>query len=470
MTSCSGAVTGDDAPVERRFGGAAESLLASLPSPTHKRSFLAAVEAVLLGQSGICLSGDSEHGRAAFLDQLEAVVPATQVVMVRLDRAASPKDLQITQTAAWARCPRLAHVLVVVSDADVLRRDTLDQLNMIAGDLLLVRRRGLQLLLAGHSRLIDRLRFDRHENLLRYVETRLTLPALTPDVQRQEAAVPVTRSAAGRGASRAAATPNLARTRRWCPAWITKTSVAAAFALLAVLGLTLAIRTTAPERDTVVAAPERLASMDAPQSAIVPSATMADTHSVPVDPALPSAASLPSQRPSALDGTSPEPEPASARETAATSPNAEDTLAPTPSAPDRASSAFDQMPAVPPLIPAAPDAAPTEFASVPPALDPAPRPASVNPAPQRTLAPGRRPELGRSAGPGLLLVAERGDTLPGLYRRVYAGVSPPSFAAVLAVNRDPVQPGIRLLFPTPPGGWSVRPSGVGHHHGSAQTH
>ncbi len=68
--------------------------------------------------------------------------------------------------------------------------------------------------------------------------------------------------------------------------------------------------------------------------------------------------------------------------------------------------------------------------------------------------PGDRP--GGKAGPGLVLVAQPGDTLPGLYRRIYRGVTPPPYSEVAAGNAFSPRPGDLLIFPAPPGGWTRR--------------
>jgi energy-coupling factor transporter ATP-binding protein EcfA2 len=58
--------------------------------------------------------------------------------------------------------------------------------------------------------------------------------------------------------------------------------------------------------------------------------------------------------------------------------------------------------------------------------------------------------------PGLVLVAQAGDTLAGLYREVYSGASAPPFAVLLAANPGPIKPGSRVIFPPPPYGWASR--------------
>ncbi len=66
------------------------------------------------------------------------------------------------------------------------------------------------------------------------------------------------------------------------------------------------------------------------------------------------------------------------------------------------------------------------------------------------LVPGATPRLG---GPGLALMVKEGDTIRALYAKVYRGLTPPPYAAVLAMNRTLVKPGAILVFPEPPGGW-----------------
>ena len=398
----------------RARGATPQALLAALPSATHKKAFLVAVEAVLAGQSGICLTGGSTSDRAAFVDQLAAALPATQVVVARLGLAASPDDVHVMLEAAGRQRARLTHVLLAVSDADALRHDTLGQLNTIAG-YLLTKRQGLQLLLAGSPRLLDRLRAIQHENMLRYLEIRLKLPALTVDAPRSSVpgaeGLPA-RPSEARTVLSAERSPSLAPARSRRPDWVTGASVVAASALLAAGGLTLAIRRTAPDLGAAIAAPNRFAAIEMPQPAIAPAAVISDAPRPAVRPATRSAPPLPAQPASAMAVTSPEPAPA----LASTSP-----------------------------APAA-----IALASLAP-----------NPAPQQAPNPDTRAEASRPAGPGLMLIAAHGDTLARLYQRIYAGAPPPPFATVQAVNRGPVQPGARLLFPAPPGGWPGRASGAG---------
>ncbi len=61
-----------------------------------------------------------------------------------------------------------------------------------------------------------------------------------------------------------------------------------------------------------------------------------------------------------------------------------------------------------------------------------------------------------SPGPGLVLVAAAGDDIRVLYDKVYRGVTPPPYTAVLAANRSPVKAGTLVIFPEPPHGWLLR--------------
>jgi MSHA biogenesis protein MshM len=104
-------------------------------------------------------------------------------------------------------------------------------------------------------------------------------------------------------------------------------------------------------------------------------------------------------------------------------------------------------------------AGPTEITPtvMPPLAQPPVEPGSAR------LAPGATPRLG---GPGLALMVKEGDTIMALYAKVYRGLTPPPYAAVLAINRIPVKPGAILVFPEPPGGWrypegATRDQGVG---------
>jgi hypothetical protein len=70
-------------------------------------------------------------------------------------------------------------------------------------------------------------------------------------------------------------------------------------------------------------------------------------------------------------------------------------------------------------------------------------------------APAPAAEAEAEGGPGLLLKAKAGDTLQTLYAQVYRGTEPPAFAAVAALNPQPVRPGDILTFPEPSKGWSA---------------
>jgi MSHA biogenesis protein MshM len=59
-------------------------------------------------------------------------------------------------------------------------------------------------------------------------------------------------------------------------------------------------------------------------------------------------------------------------------------------------------------------------------------------------------------GPGLVLVAGPGDSMPGLYAKVYRGLTPPPYGSVMAANPWPVKPGSLVVFPAPPEGWTPR--------------
>jgi len=81
---------------------------------------------------------------------------------------------------------------------------------------------------------------------------------------------------------------------------------------------------------------------------------------------------------------------------------------------------------------------------------PAPVPAPTPPAAEAEPA---APDV--EGGPGLLLEAKAGETLQTLYEQVYRGAKPPAFAAVAALNPQPVRPGDILTFPEPPTGWGA---------------
>ena len=107
-----------------------------------------------------------------------------------------------------------------------------------------------------------------------------------------------------------------------------------------------------------------------------------------------------------------------------------------------------------------PSAAPplgSDFAAM--ALPPPPAPSPLlpdDPASNAALAaklvapmPGRR-------APGLVLVAQSGDTMPTLFAQVYRGLTPPPYADFVALNQGPLKPGSLVVFPTPPMGWPAR--------------
>lgn len=157
--------------------------------------------------------------------------------------------------------------------------------------------------------------------------------------------------------------------------------------------------------------------------------------------------------------------------------------APTP-VPLDAATAIDAAPALPPLQ-AASIPAPIAVAEVPPTLAarlPVPSlataptqaaaPRTVAPAiaatapiavaaiPPPTLVPvissgvvAPIPAVLRPATSGLILVAQRGDTLERLYADIYRDRHAPPFAAVQAVNPTPFKPGAVIVFPEPIGGW-----------------
>ncbi len=85
---------------------------------------------------------------------------------------------------------------------------------------------------------------------------------------------------------------------------------------------------------------------------------------------------------------------------------------------------------------------------------PAPIAPSALAIPAKPVLPVDRPPSNVGHGPGLVLIAGPRDDLPTLYQRVYQGLTPPPYAAVLAANQMPVKPGALLVFPEPPNGWT----------------
>ncbi|MBV9538110.1 MAG: hypothetical protein JOY70_04160, partial [Acidisphaera sp.] len=141
-------------------------------------------------------------------------------------------------------------------------------------------------------------------------------------------------------------------------------------------------------------------------------------------------------------------------------------------APDLSPQVPTTLAAVAPIAPGAVPVEPPEAGSARPQDAHVPMPDTVAasggaddrvaPAPPTELAamPSASPEpqslFGRRGAPGLALIAELGDTMPGLYRRVYRDVTPPPYEAVLAANPGAVHTGDLLIFPAPPGGWIAR--------------
>ncbi len=111
----------------------------------------------------------------------------------------------------------------------------------------------------------------------------------------------------------------------------------------------------------------------------------------------------------------------------------------------------------------APHAVPAVVAPAPAALassGPPPRLATLaNPAQTATtvatLVPPLRPvRTGRRmGGAGMILVAQRGDTLERLYRDLYRDRAAPPYSIIVATNPAPIKPGAIVVFPEPPGGW-----------------
>ena len=355
----------------------------------------------------------------------------------------SATDLHDDIFAAKLQRQEHAHVLVVVRDADSLRIDTLNQLELLATDVL-AGWKGIQFLLAGRPSLLNRLRDHHCDNLLTYLKTRLTLPALSPEesasyLARLVAATPakmlparaaeiILQQSAGnpglihsgletflaaRGSRGLISTPP---PRRYAAVWL-----AASVALLlgGIGGLLLLPEGGGRSPAATVASAPFETVQTAPPPPIAPGATPGQATNAPrPEPALPIT-------PTIVAGAAPE---------AAAVPSAEGPPAPPQVAEPDAASA-----------PPPPGLAETPGPPVPPETEAA-RPAIVGQA--ANLAHARAP-----AGPGLLLVARRGDTLQTLYHRIYAGVLPPPFSAVRAANPGVVRAGTRLLFPAPPHGW-----------------
>lgn len=64
------------------------------------------------------------------------------------------------------------------------------------------------------------------------------------------------------------------------------------------------------------------------------------------------------------------------------------------------------------------------------------------------------PAVAPQGASGLILVAQRGDTLERLYGDIYRDRHAPPFAEILAANPRPFKPGAIVVFPEPIGGWT----------------
>ena len=377
-------------------------IVRSLTSASHKKGFQAVVEAVLAGRSGICLTGEQGIGRTAFLDGLAAVLPATHILVARLNATArSPEDLtQLLRQAEECRSVG-GRVLLIVQDADVLRRDTLDRLDEIAGDLL-TNGQALQLLLVGRPTLLNRLKVNQHRQLEAYVGVKVMLPLLTPP----EAAGYLTSQLALLGPAN-------------------KLSQAQIQAVLQ-----MSDGNPRLIRDALA---EQLRAQEAPKPAsvrrVLPSWMRQPVAGVATLVLLAGVATGALRLVLWHDaGHSPSPPMSSPAEIKQTTP-------------------LDQN--------VAPDSAvPTSSPNIPPSATEPPHGLVITKHAFAMLAiPSSRLERREESRPGLLLIARRGDTLETLYRRIYRGVSPPSYKEILAANPEPIRPGARVMFPTPPDGW-----------------
>ena len=98
-------------------------------------------------------------------------------------------------------------------------------------------------------------------------------------------------------------------------------------------------------------------------------------------------------------------------------------------------------------------------AAVPPPVSaPVPLPAFPPSVPRSPLDPPPLPEARPLPDHGLMFVVRPGDTLEKLYNKIYQGLPMPPFSEVLAMNPAPVRPGVLVIFPEPPGGWSANPA------------
>jgi type II secretory pathway predicted ATPase ExeA len=118
--------------------------------------------------------------------------------------------------------------------------------------------------------------------------------------------------------------------------------------------------------------------------------------------------------------------------------------------------ADDSLPAGRPLAPPEPSLA--DLSASPPSGLPSDAPASRDAAgrPEPASGLGDPAAPAKAGAPGLVVVAGSGDSMATLYAKVYRGLKPPPYPAVVAINRLPVKPGDLVIFPQPPDGWSSR--------------
>ncbi len=416
------------------------AIVRRFPTRAQQEAFLLAVQAALRGVAGISVAMPFGPERREFLTNMAEALPADRVVWATLDPGVlSRSDLMRMLGATLDQCSRQAHVLLAVDGAETLPAATLTQIDALAGSLLRGETR-TQLLVAAEPAFLGRLATDGHGRLAAYLGAGLTLSALA----QADSGLAVDDMTEIQPGSLLGSDPSSTLARPGAPAAVPRgpvmaavVTLAAAVVLIAVLigrsappGQTLATPVAANSGQTAATPQLQIATRPPP-----PAQQSATTHAAAVIPSVPPpqvappAAAAPANLLSDPDGQV----------------AANEALPP--------SLRFHlEMPFQFNL----PEAVPFDF----PAMAPAE-------APHRPVLPGAvvdRPKGGdraetppseatAAAGPGLLLIARRGDTLGALYRRVYAGVVPPPYAAVIAANPDPVHQGARLLFPTPPNGW-----------------
>ncbi len=307
------------------------------------------------------------------------------------------------------------------------------------------------------------------------VATVVTLLAETVSIFSQPLAAPLQAAPVPMPVSTAspATLPELPPTPRRATIYrplIAASAVAAALLLGWILLPTSTHTTATPTTTTVAEAPPPPPAIPAPASS-PPSIVASTAPAAPLPPVEP--AETPRPAPTAVASATPEPPIPSAPAVAADSPPASptrpalppirnaDVSAPAlaaPASPPRLPDILPETQASPALPAVAAGSPPPLAASAAPTLvatlnDPTSTALAAQAAPVAPVAEFAPRPTSHNGGPGLVLVAQRGDTLQSLYDSVYRDRHAPPFTSVLAANPRPFKPGAIVVFPEPLGGW-----------------